>query len=362
VYLLYGYWLIPWSAFGVLIGGPGLVRRRWAWLMLWTVAAGGLAGLTCSRRLLAEYHWRQAIDLETRCDYDRSRNALKAALTAFPEFDRLERSWLLAGKLDYLQRRLTPKERFFRAFQFARNRTRPRGIAFQQDIPWVITRSQDYREALTTPPSGYNMTMAPGGAETGTPDRRKGYHFEDLMMVHSPAFEAYWFANYWEPRKALYLMDELLTDAVGRHPAVRNQAARLWTNAGLNYYLRSAILTDAGLVYSEQDRWLAAAQVAWHRSVEVDPTKVDCRFYLGMVQARADRTRPELVEEEFAPLLHTSADLALRADILNVLGDAYFEAGQMTAARRRYVESFDVYNLPRVGKINYRAQRRLGGL
>ena len=81
-----------------------------------------------------------------------------------------------------------------------------------------------------------------------------------------------------------------------------------------------------------------------------------------MVQTRVDRAHPEQVEATFAPLLEGLSDRALRADVLNVLGDAYFEAGRLIEARKRYVESFDVFNLPGVNKINYRAQRRLGGL
>src|SRR5262249_38694618 len=110
------------------------------------------------------------------------------------------------------------------------------------------------------------------------------------------------------------------------------------------------------------DRRLMAAQDAWQRAVEVNPAKRDCAFYLGMLRTRLERSQPEQVEADFAPMLKGLADRALRADVLNVLGDAFFEAGRMIEAQRRSVESFDVFSLPGVGKINYRAQRRLGGL
>jgi hypothetical protein len=185
---------------------------------------------------------------------------------------------------------------------------------------------------------------------------------DGLETPGSPNFVSYWYGQSTEPRHAAALMEELSAESAGRHPAVSRQAARTWSAIALTFYLRGQILTDAGLVYSEQDRRLMAAQDAWRRARQADPTRQDCSFFLGVVRARADRNRPELTAAEFAPVLSQSADRALHADILNALGDAYFEAGRLKEARQCYVESFDVFNLPSATKINYRAQRRLGGL
>ena len=75
-----------------------------------------------------------------------------------------------------------------------------------------------------------------------------------------------------------------------------------------------------------------------------------------------ERDHPERAERTFRPLLEDTADKALQADILSNVGDAYFRAGRFPEARRRYAESFDLYNMPQLDRINYRAQRRLGGL
>src|SRR5205807_8744926 len=138
--------------------------------------------------------------------------ALQAAVALFPEFEQLERTWLLAGKLDYRQRRATPAARFFHAYQLGRNKVRPRARAYQQDLPWLIARTQDFREGLYTPPSGYDRTLSPGVVNTGTPDDRIGYHVGGLTSWASPIYQTYWFANFWEPRQALVLMEELLAE------------------------------------------------------------------------------------------------------------------------------------------------------
>src|SRR5437868_4022231 len=115
VYVLYGYWLIPWALAGVLFGSPGPLRRRCAAAALWTVLGVAMAGFVCSERLHAEYQWSRALTLEGQGDYGAAQEALQAAVALFPEFEQLERTWLLAGKLDYRQRRATPAARFFHA-------------------------------------------------------------------------------------------------------------------------------------------------------------------------------------------------------------------------------------------------------
>src|SRR5207248_2814133 len=92
----------------------------------------------------------------------------------FPEFDHLERTWLLCGKLDYRERRSTPQERFFRAYQVVRAQNKPRGVTFQQDLPWLIDAAPDPRAGESPPPSGYNLSLGAGNVGIGTPGYRQG--------------------------------------------------------------------------------------------------------------------------------------------------------------------------------------------
>src|SRR5262249_59253787 len=139
----------------------------------------------------------------------------------------------------------------------------------------------DYREGLVTYPSGYDLSLLSGGSDVGTRDNRKGHFLSEMTTRGSPANATYWFGSFWEPRRATFLMEGLLAE--GRDdPAVWSQAARLWTNMGLQYYLRGTIPTDDGLVYIEQNRRLTAAWDAWRRAAELMPDKRDCGFYLGM--------------------------------------------------------------------------------
>ncbi len=363
VYLLYGIWLIPYCAAAVLLASPApRASQRWVRLGLWVLLGIVLAAAACGRRLAAEYYWERARSLEGACDAQAARDAVQTAIRFFPELERLERTWLLLGKLDYLQGRHTLHARLFHAHQLARDKTRPRAVCFREDIPWSIARTNDYREGLVSLPAGYDLTLQPGVADVGARDNRRGHYLQGLITPGTTLFVTYWYAQAWEPLRATFLMDEVLAAGGDRHAALRNEAGRLWTNAGLQYYLRGELLTDEGLVYSEQNLRLSAAEAAWRRAAELDPDRFDCAFYLGTVAARVDRSRPERAQEAFQPLLDGCADRALRADILNIVGDAYFEASRMSEARRRYVESFDVFNMPGVDKINYRAQRRLGGL
>ena len=105
---------------------------------------------------------------------------------------------------------------------------------------------------------------------------------------------------------------------------------------------------------------MTAAQDSWRRALDLTPGRRDCGFYLGLVQARTDRDHPERVEAAFRPMVTRLADQILLGDILNTVGNAYFEAGQVIEARRRYAHSYDVFCLPKA--INLEAQKQLGGM
>src|SRR5262249_18273917 len=124
------------------------------------------------------------------------------------------------------------------------------------------------------------------------------------------------------------------------------QAARLWS--------------DSALEECRQKTALTSAFDAWERAARIDPLRRDCAFYLGSVQARFDREQPDRVRSVFQPILANLGDQVLNAEILNTLGDACLEAGWWVEARRLYGQSYDLFCLPK--SINFRAQRKLGGL
>jgi hypothetical protein len=270
-YLLYGFWLIPWAAGGILLGTRGSLRRRTACLGLWSLLGLSAACATCSARLVAEFHWFRAKRLETCCDYAAARRSLESAIALVPEFERLERTWLLTGELDHHLGKSTPQEQFFLVQQFTYIKRWPQAIA---------------------------------------------------------------------------LMRDLLSGAAGDQPAVRHQAARLLTTIGLNFFM--------------QDRRLMAAEDGWRGALEVVPSRHDCAYYLGTLHARLDREHPDLVQAEFGSMRTKLADRVLRAESRATVGDAYFKAGQMMAARWRYAESSQTCTLPKV--MNFRAMKGLGGM
>jgi hypothetical protein len=300
VYLLNGRWLVLWAGIGVLVGSRGPLRRRWGLLAAWGVLGALLATGLCYRRLVAEHHWSQAKLREAEGDWPEARRSLEAAVSWLPEFDRLERTWLLAGKLDFSEGRVTPRARFFQAYQLSRS-------------PDEVSR-----------------------------------------------------------RAALAVMEELLADGGGEHPAVVRQAARAWTAAGLDALAPSSSVpglsalaapsfaTGARPDYINPECRLMGAQAAWFRADGLLPGKRDAAFYLGMVAASVDPDCPGSAERHFRPLLTGLGDRILRADVLNTLGDAYQGAGQANQARRHYAESAQAISLPLAP--NRHALKGLGGL
>lgn len=267
-YLVRWHWLILLAGMGVLLGHGGTFSKRFRYLALWVFLGAALAGLLCVQRLRAEYYWFQVECLELRGDFSSARQALDRAIGIFPELDQLQRTWLLAGKLDFYQKRSTSREQFFRAHQLS----------------------------------------------------------NDQMLA-----------------QAVALMDMVVEK--NHTQAVRNQAGRIFTLTGMDHYRHGR---------------LCAAEDMWQRAQVVNPTRFDCRFFLGTVQRLMDPSRPELVEAKFQKIFSRLADRVLRADILSSLGDAYFEAGRMTEARQWYRKSRSAFGLPK--NINYRAEKGLTGI
>jgi tetratricopeptide (TPR) repeat protein len=138
LYLLYGKGLVLVAVIGLLLASQGSLGRRLAITGAWSALAVCLAVAVCWPRVEAEYYWVQATRLETQGDHRGARQALRTAVDLFPEFARLERTWLLAGKADYREQLRTPQEQFFQAYQFGHRATDDRahrvGLALLGDL------------------------------------------------------------------------------------------------------------------------------------------------------------------------------------------------------------------------------------
>lgn len=370
LYLLHGRWLVLWSVVGLLLSSSGTLGPRLRSTGLWLLAGVVLSALVCSQRLQAEYYWAAAKRLEGECRLDQARASLQQAVRCCPSFEGLERTWLLAGKLDQLAGRQTPQARFFQAFQINRDKLRLRNVAYHEDLPWVLPGTRDYRMGLAAAPSQFNEVIAIGDGKSGTPSFRKGLPAASVNDAARPGQaqdqsfaieQAYRFARTNQPRLAIAQLEELAGDLADQGPSVaRRHLARLWTQQGLSRFLKA----EGDEVTQEQryywrDRSLTSAQAAWTFAAEQDPRRRDSALYRGLVQARVVPSQPEQASELLSTASGGLADQVLCAEILNVLGDAYFEAGAVGLARRCYARSFDMFCLPKV--INTRAQERLGG-
>jgi hypothetical protein len=132
-YLLYGFWLVLLCGGVVLLAYQGPLRRRIAHLLFWLTAGAALSIVVCLPRLRAELCWIQAKLSEMRGDYPAARAHLNQATVIVPELSKMQRSWLLAGKLDFYEGKVTTQEWYFRAHQLD-NRERPKAKALMQDM------------------------------------------------------------------------------------------------------------------------------------------------------------------------------------------------------------------------------------
>jgi hypothetical protein len=134
VYLHYGQWLILWAAMGLFLAQAGHLRRRLAMVGVWGVLAVAAACGVCSQRLYADYRWTEAVRLEAERDYDGCRQAMAQALQVLPELASMERTWMLAGKVDALEGRQTPPSTYYKAYQLRRHQERLRALALLSDL------------------------------------------------------------------------------------------------------------------------------------------------------------------------------------------------------------------------------------
>jgi len=355
-YVLYGGWLVALTAIGVMVADPRSISSRFGRLAICVGIGVALAIIACFPRLRGEAAWREAVRLDACGDTDGAAEALARSATYFPELGQLERAWLLTGKLDQQRGRATSEATSFRAYQFMRDKRRPRAITYATDLPWQTLRVNDHREGLSRAPCGFDLGLDAGGIGVWTFDRRHGVN----AAIPGPGL----LANVNRDReleKARYLCDDLLASPAATHPAVRYQVARTFSEIGLEIYMSNTQERDDGRVSWPRSRTPVAAQELWTEATRINPYRYDTSNYLGVSESLGGSVSPERVRAAFAPLLTKTVDRPLQADALCEIGDAYLRAGQMEEARRFYVESYDLFNIPEQHK-NYRAQRRLGGL
>jgi tetratricopeptide (TPR) repeat protein len=352
-YLVFGQWLIVWSLIGCLAGTSGRLWRRVAMTGGFTVFGFILLGAMGHERLLAEYHWYRCKYLESDGKYKEARESLQKAIALFPEFDELQRTWLIAGKLDYREGRHSPREFFFRTYQLQRNKESVRSFTSEEDIEWEFTYADDPRQNLAADLVGPDLSVDP--SFTGARD----YHI-GLSPLVGPLAKPYRRDRTLDQRRTSGMFSQLLDQEPEAAP-VRYQAADFWIIRGLIDYMATPTYSDSeGFDYQSEGLQLTSAMTKWQQGQKLDPTRADCHFYLGYLEARLNPRNAEEAERAFGPILDQVADRVLRAEALNILGESYLDAGRLREARLRYAASMDLFNLPKV--INYRGQKGLGGL
>lgn len=134
IYNVYGPWLVFATMFAMLAYTRGTWERRLGILGIWTVVGVVLAGAACSRRLVAEYHWNQAHQLERLGDLNGARREIARCATVMPEMARMEDVVLLVGKIEYRQRRDSLAELMFRAYQRIEHGDLPQALALAHEM------------------------------------------------------------------------------------------------------------------------------------------------------------------------------------------------------------------------------------
>lgn len=143
---------------------------------------------------------------------------------------------------------------------------------------------------------------------------------------------------------AISLLSNIESTRSGPDTLVRHQLAHYLVQSGIRHFYR--------------ENW-ATADIALREARSVDPENCSALFATWVVQDRLQNSNPQEVEELFKPCLARIGDRVLRADLLAILGDVHFMAGNFTQAREKYLVSLKAFHLPK--RINYRAQRGLTG-
>ena len=116
-YALYGPWIVPLAAVGVLLTTTGSHHRRLAHTGAWVGVAVLLAVAATWPRWVAEHHWRLAHELEDANRFTEAEEQLDHALEAMPQFVDSQRHWQIRGRLAYRQGHDDNYRRYFEARQ-----------------------------------------------------------------------------------------------------------------------------------------------------------------------------------------------------------------------------------------------------
>lgn len=198
---------------------------------------------------------------------------------------------------------------------------------------WLLRGQLDYFEQIASPQRDF-WTATQLSYQQDPLSLR-----QDPMALHNPNLTV---------KKYLALVNVTMRKLIAQcpdEPVVRQQTADLLVITALQFY------------YGQK---LGAAADALHEALRAQPERLDAVFYLGVVQSQMDWEHPELVDRIVTPVLERCADEQLRADLLAFLGTTFFQGGQVSMARQRYSESYELLNLPM--RINLPAQRGLGGM
>lgn len=120
-YLLYGPWLVVWSAIGVLFAARGSLGRRLVWIALCFGAATLASAALCIPRLYAEFYVAKAEWLDDRCEFESARLCLDKVLSACPELQQTADVRTLRGKLDFRVNRPSLDQTLWTMDQYVRH-------------------------------------------------------------------------------------------------------------------------------------------------------------------------------------------------------------------------------------------------
>ena len=98
----------------------------------------------------------------------------------------------------------------------------------------------------------------------------------------------------------------------------------------------------------------------WAEAYKLAPWRMDCLISHAVALEHAERGSPELLEKLLYPKIPWIGDRLVRADMQSLVGDAYFDAGLVSTARKHYELSMKTFCLPRF--INANAQEALLGM
>ncbi|MGA2033381.1 MAG: hypothetical protein ABSG68_14080 [Thermoguttaceae bacterium] len=179
--------------------------------------------------------------------------------------------------------------------------------------------------------------------------RRGGFSPLDYRRQEYSSRQRFWEAHQLAFDRQVLLANHMMQSLrYSRDQArvVRVQSADFFTARGLE-------LLGRGLPAAARDHFDMADAAGGQ-------TRFDCACFRALVNMQGDPTRAEPVAVDLGEILDHCPNRLLRADIVAVLGDAFFDAGRMPAARKCYAESMDLFNLPK--QINLRAQKSLVGM